>query len=270
MKKFNPDYPFIIGLVDEIKNIPSEIQSPFPIVSVSEIEVLAFEEMSKKYTWDELSANSKPFFAKHFIQKYDKIIYIDATSVLYKSLDFYSEILDNQNIILIPQLIHAGIHHDEKQILNSGIYHAGVIGLQQSDETLKFLNWWSNNTQNKGFKDLCKGLNADQLWLEHVPALYDNVFIIKEEGLNIGYWNLPERNLEKLKAENNLVSFNYKGIKFSSEYHSELSKYSYKTLKNIKPTFGIPNPIDKKLSKTIAKNIRSINNIFDWLVDKIY
>ncbi len=203
IKTQHPDSQFIIGLIDKKSNIPTSINLPYRIIDISEIEIPEFEAMSKRYTYSELSANCKPFFAKHFLQKNDKIIYFDCSSYVYNSLDFIFQTLDNQDIIIIPQLIHAGVHPDEKQILNSGIYHSGFLALKQSEESKRFLNWWSNNTQNKGFRDLCKGLNADQLWLEHVPALFEKVHIEKHEGLNIGAWNLPEREIQEI--DNQLV-----------------------------------------------------------------
>jgi hypothetical protein len=271
LKKLHPNYELQIGLVDDSKNIPTNLQIPYTFINVKDLPNFGFEDMAKKYTRNELTANCKPFFAQYFIQKSIKIIYLDCTSIMYNSISFLSEILDNQEIVLVPQLLHAGVHPDEKQILNTGIYHSGVFGIKQSEGVNNFLSWWGNNTKNKGFIDLCKGLNADQLWLEHVPALIDNVHILKSEGLNIGYWNLPERDIYTNNKidENKLISVNFKGIKYWKHFEKLLDNHSFKKLKNIVPSYGKENPKDKTLQKNIAKNIRSINNIFDWIIDKI-
>jgi hypothetical protein len=271
IKKLHPDYEFQIGLVDDSKNIPSNLQIPYPIISVNDFPNFGFEEMAKKYTWNELTANCKPFFAQYFIQKSKKVIYFDPTSILYNSISFLSEILDNQEIILVPQLLHAGKHPDEKQILNTGIYHSGVFGIKQTPQVSSFLDWWGNNTKNKGFIDLCKGLNADQLWLEHVPAFYDNVHILKSEGLNIGYWNLPERDIYSNKKvdENKLISVNFKDFKYWKSYTKLLHNFSYNKIKSITPAFGKENQKERIFQKKLTKKIRSINNIFDKMIDKI-
>ncbi len=274
IKSQNTNTEYFIGLVDKKQNIPSSIKSPYPIIDITDIEIPEFTLMTNKYSYSELSDNCKPFFAKHFIQKSDKIIYFDCTSYLYNSFNFISQTLDNQDIIIIPQLIHAGVHPDEKQILNTGIFHSGFFGLKQSYETTKFLNWWSNNTKNKGFRDLCKGLNADQLWLEHVPTLFENVYIEKHEGINIGFWNLPERKLQIIDNQwfsnkQPLISINFKRMKYWKTYENLLNKYSYKTIRKIAPNFGLPNPIEKSTLKYFANKIRSINTIFDWVLDKI-
>lgn len=274
IKAQNPDYQFFIGLIDKKNNIPSSIQSPYPIIDISEIEIPQFNQMAEKFTIDELTADCKPFFAKHFIKQFSKVLYLDCTSFVFNNLDFIFQNLDNQSIILVPQLLNVGVHPDEKQILNTGIYHSGVIAVKQSDETQRFLDWWSKNTQDKGFRDLCKGLNADQLWLEHVPAMFDNVLIEKHQGLNIGSWNLPERNIE---TSNNqyfikkqpLITVNFKGIKYWSVYERSLKKYDYRSIERLNPNFGLPNPVEKHLQKKIARKIRQFNNIFDWIIDRI-
>ena len=92
-------------------------------------------------------------------------------------------------------LLYRFLLPDEKQILNSGIFHAGFFALKRSSETLKFLDWWQKRTAEKGYIQLCKGMNGDQLWLEHVPIFFEKVLVEKHEGLNVGAWNLAERKL---------------------------------------------------------------------------
>lgn len=268
LKTHNPDYDFQIGLVDYKSNIPTNVQSPYPIIEVSSLNIKGFGEMSQLYTHEELVADCKPFFAEYFLQKNEKLIFIDCTSVVFQSISFISDILDQSNIILTPQLLFANKHPDEKQILNSGIYHSGFIGFKNSDETFKFLKWWGESTRTKGFKNMCKGLNTDQLWLEHVPAMYENVHILKETGVNIGYWNLPERNISQLKTASKLYSINYRDRKFPADYVEKLNKYSNKKLSKITPAFGIEDPNKPTLGKTIAQRIRSVNKLVDVIIDK--
>ncbi len=268
LKVQNPHYQYFIGLVDDKDNIPTDFKTPYPIVDIPVISIEGFQEMAQRYTSDELLANCKPFFAQYFIQKSERIIYFDCQTIVHQSISFFSEILDNQSIVLVPQLLYAGIHPDEKQILNTGIYHSGVLALKKSNEVLAFLAWWGSNTRSKGYRDLCRGLNADQLWLEHVPALYENVHILKHDGINIGYWNLPERPIYQLKSEGRLVSENFSGSKFPKEYQAKLAKYNVQSLKGIIPTFGKPNLVEKPFRQSLARNIRSFNNIIDVIIDK--
>ncbi|GAB2619704.1 hypothetical protein GCM10027035_14900 [Emticicia sediminis] len=269
LKTHNPDYDFQIGLVDNQSNIPSYIYSTYPIIEVNLLNIKGFEKMSECYTHEELLADCKPFFAEYFLQKTEKLAFIDCTSVIFQSMSFISDILEHSNIILTPQLLFANLHPDEKQILNSGIYHSGFIGFKKSVETNKFLKWWGENTSTKGFKNMCKGLNADQLWLEHVPAIYDGVHILKETGINVGNWNLPERNISQLKSASKLYTINYRDRNFPADYKEKLSKYSYKKLSKIIPSYGLKAPNKQTIGKTIAQRIRSVNNLVDLIIDKI-
>jgi hypothetical protein len=268
LKTYNPEYNFQIGLVDIEANIPAYINIPYPFTGINSLNINAFDEMCTRYTYEEIIPNCKPFFAEYFLEKTDKLIFLDCTSVIFQSITFFCDLLNYSNIILTPQLLFANKHPNEKLILNSGIYHAGLIGFKKSNETFKFLQWWGKNTSTKGFKDMCKGLNCDQLWLEHVPAMYEDVNILKEVGVNIGYWNLPERNLKELKSVSKLYSINYRDRKFPKEYMGKLNTYSHKKLSKITPIFGIKDSNKPNMGKTIAKKIRSFNNLVDIIIDK--
>jgi hypothetical protein len=269
IKSYYPDVDLFIGLVDKKDRIPYNFKVNYPVIEVSELNISGFDEMAKKYTWSELLADVKPFFAKYFLQKSDKLVYFDYTTLLYKPIDFINQSLNNYDIIIVPQLIHAGVHPNEKQILNRGIFHSGFMAWKKSDETNAFLDWWGNNTANKGFIDLCKGMNADQLWLEHVPNFYDKVLIEKHEGLNIGIWNLPERIIDKEKRTVNsqdIISVNFKGMKYLPDYKKEIRQFP---IDYTIPFYGLPDPENKKFGKQMASNIRKINSFIDKLVDLI-
>ena len=268
LKKNNPSYQYMIGLVDKKERINNRIELPYPIVEISEIDIPNFDYMCQQYNWDELVANCKPFFANHFLKISAKLIYFDCTSLIHNSIEFVDKNLDNHTIIIVPQLLHAGVHPDEKQILNTGIFHSGFFAIRKSEVANNFLDWWGNHTKNKGFVNLCKGMNADQLWLEHVPCLYDDVLIEKHDGLNVGIWNLPERTINKNENTVNnspLITLNFKGMKYSGDYKIALNKYSFNTKI---PFYGLPKHKDNKSKKYFTSNIRKVNSLIDKIIDK--
>ena len=269
IKLHHPDATFFIGLVDNKDRIPGNFKVNYPVIELTEINIDNLEEMAKKYTWSELLADVKPFFARYFLKQSDKVVYFDCTTLLCNPINFIEQSLDNSHIIIVPQLLHAGVHPDEKQILNTGIFHSGFMAWRKSDESDDFLDWWGNNTAMKGYIDLCKGMNADQLWLEHVPNFYKNVLIEKHEGLNIGVWNLPERLIDKSNNTANsqtLISLNFKGMKYWADYKQKIQQYPVSITS---PLYGLPDPEDKKIGKQLARNIRKINSFIDKLIDLI-
>lgn len=269
IKLHHPNADFRIALIDKKDRIPGNFKTHFTVIDINEVKIEFLEEMAKQYTRSELLANCKPFFAKHFLNQSEKVVYFDCTSLLYNPISFIENSLNTHTIIIVPQLIHAGVHPDEKQILNTGIFHSGFLALKNSEEAIHFVDWWGNNTAKKGHTDLCKGFNADQLWLEHVPNFYNGVHIEKNEGLNIGMWNFPERLIDKTNHTVNsqkIISVNFKGTKYWADYKNKVKKYP---INETPAYYGLPDHVNKKTGKQIAMNIRKINSFIDKLVDMI-
>ena len=60
--RFNPNYKFIIGLVDRKKESIAYDQIPFEVIEVEKINNVYFHEMALKYNIYELNTSMKPFF----------------------------------------------------------------------------------------------------------------------------------------------------------------------------------------------------------------
>ncbi len=267
IQKHAKNMDFRILLADNIQNIPDNISIPFAIIPIESFAAPDFIEMKQKYHPHEFVRNLKPMAALYLLKQYNIVFYTDVQTVFYQSIESLETIASKKNILLCPQLLNVGIHPNEKESLNTGIFHAGFFGLKKSAETNKFLQWWRQNCLQKGFINLCKGQNAEQLWLEHVPAMFEEVQILKHPGINIGKWNEKERNIEQLRTDNQLISLNYSQSKFPKTYLAELKKFSHKRLKTIQPEYGIP---IRKIKKTeiIAQKIRKINSLVDVVLDK--
>ena len=98
IKLYHADAQFFIGLVDKKDRIPGNFKASYPVIELSEINIGGLEEMIKKYTWSELLADVKPFFAKYFLQKAEKVVYFDCTTLLYNPVSFIEKNLNNYNI----------------------------------------------------------------------------------------------------------------------------------------------------------------------------
>jgi hypothetical protein len=228
-----------------------------------------FKDLALKFDESELLSVCKTFLFKNLIDDNysDNYIFFDCQSVVLQSLDCIAAEFANNNLLITPQILHSSVHPDEKQILNSGIFHAGFIGVNNSEESKKFINWWYTNTSKKGYRSLCKGLNQDQLWLELAPTLFEGVKIIKLDGLNIGKWNHLERMLNSnTKVDKKaVISYNFSHQKYPIEFNRQLIRY-----KNLNSTnqFGLRLPKNKPLQKTIARPFRFIAEQIDIFFDR--
>lgn len=272
LKKFHPSIEFFIGLVDNPNQIPSQLKLPYPIVSVDSINIPNFSDLQAKYNENELLPNCKPMFFEYFLQKSDKVLFFDCPTVISENLKFLETELSENDILLVPQLLVANKHPKENHALNSGVFHSGFIGLKNTQNVSNFLKWWKNHTTQKGYIDLCKGMNADQYCLEITPTLFEKVKIVKHIGLNVGEWNLPEREISEINGKKlvngvPLVSFNFKGSKYSTEYKKSLESREHKIFEKIQISYGIPIKTLNPVSKILVSILKNINQKIDTFFD---
>ena len=174
----------------------------FSIFSLDELDnIPLFGKFLFRYTILELNTAIKPYvIEKLFDRGYDKVFYIDPDIKIYSDLSNMVGLLDQHQILLTPHL--TGQLADEKapselDILRSGTYNLGYIGLCQTDNTRSLVKWWQSKLYTECVVDLERGLFVDQKWMDMVPGLFKGVYIQRHEGWNVAYWNLAHRNVEQ-------------------------------------------------------------------------
>ena len=107
--------------------------------------------------------------------------------------------------------------------MQTGIFNLGFIGVNDTPESLRFLDWWGSRCLTLGFDEPRTGLFVDQKWTNFVPCFFEGVSILKHPGYNMAYWNLHERtlgggdNLRVVNGEWPLVFFHFSGIAFDDD-----------------------------------------------------
>ncbi len=106
LAEHNPDYHFVIGLVDRLpKEIAQDYLSPHELIPVEDLKIEAFDEMAQKYNIVELNTAVKPFYMERLYRrnpKVDAVIYLDPDIVIYSSLEPLVTKLRSNNIIVTP------------------------------------------------------------------------------------------------------------------------------------------------------------------------
>ncbi len=137
-------------------------------------------------------------------------------------------------------------HPSEFDIMRAGVFNLGFIGLSNTESTKKFLNWWIPHLIEEGYNDVDKGMFTDQKWIDFVPVLFDDVYIIRHPGYNIAYWNLMHRDIiikdNRIEVENKPVYFfHFSG--FNPENIEKISKhqnrFQLKDLENMRKIFEL-------------------------------
>lgn len=149
----------------------------------------------------------------------NKIFYLDPDIVVFESLQPLVDALDEASILLTPHQIdpdssHRAINDNEMCSLRHGVYNLGFLAIRNDDDGRRFANWWSDRLKYFCYDDIPNGLFVDQRWCDLIPALFDNVAVIRDPGYNVASWNLSNRHLDITRKGEILV--NHRPLRF---YH---------------------------------------------------
>ena len=259
LKKTNPDYELIIGLVDELPVMDFEI--PYQIIQISEVQEVNLVGFKGEYTVMEVATACKPVFGLYLFEKYtalEKLIYFDTDLWITDTIESIEKNLDSYDIIITPHItqpIDLQEEWNEKQFLNAGLYNTGFVGMKRSENTFKFLNWWKNHLKEYGYYDFCNGMGIDQLCVNFVPIFYDKVLIEYSPAYNLAYWNIHEREVTfengkyVINRIENLMFFHFSG--YTPDKPNLLSKH----IKSSKiSNYVVLNPLFKEYNEALLRN----------------
>lgn len=285
--RHNPEFNFIIGLVDKRHpEIDYDFFRPHQILEVDQLGIPGNESMVSKYNIVEYNTAVKPFFFQYIFENFlaSSVTYFDPDIKVYAHLDL-EHIYTTYDFILTPHLLMAdpnAIPFREQMVLNVGIFNLGFLGLKRSAQSDLFLRFLQTRLRDKCYIDFCNGLFVDQIWANLIPCYFEDFFIWKDPGCNVGYWNFSERLLSyedsvyKINGTHSLKFFhisNYDPLKpdrlcrslpysfdlrpdlklLYDEYRKELVANKYTFFRGKDPLFTFKNHpiVNKKLQKKV-------------------
>ena len=275
----NPDYHFIIGLVDKWNDsIKRNHFEKYEIIEVEKLNnVASFSEMSKKYKVFELCFAMKPFFADYLLNKYESaeyILYFDSDIYFFNSISHLETTFKKSSVTIAPHITKPANDNSytENLVKISGMYNAGFFVVNRSGESAKFLKWWQEKLTN-----FCYGATGDQEWLSFLPLFFDKVTILNDSGINVAHWNLNERflssidNLYIMNDEDKLVFYHYSGFNYKKpDIISSHYKAKYTSEKElIKLLHTIANSLDTNNSLINCTNVKSYYGTIESSYSKI-
>jgi hypothetical protein len=127
-----------------------------------------------------------------------KVVYLDPDIAVFGDLGEIGALLDQFNVVLTPHQVEpdqqpAAIIDNEIGSLKFGIYNLGFIAVAGTPEGKRFAQWWCDRLMQFCFDDVPNGLFTDQRWCDHVPAMFDCVYVLRNPGYNVASWNLSRR-----------------------------------------------------------------------------
>jgi glycosyltransferase involved in cell wall biosynthesis/lipopolysaccharide biosynthesis glycosyltransferase len=196
----NKDSTFSVLVIDSEKSNFNKNQD-FKYLSPTDLDIPEniFRNMSFYYNVTELATALKPSALKAlFAQGSEKVIYLDPDIQVFSNLEELDLALDNKPIVLTPHTLNPiprdGLRPTEADIMGSGTFNLGFLGLKNSVVATELLNWWEERLRFDSISDPLEMLFTDQRWIDLVPS-YFPIFVLRHPGYNIAYWNLHERKL---------------------------------------------------------------------------
>ena len=196
---FHPDCPMFVLMLDSPAAFASLENEDFQPISLNQLDIPNAYSLLFKYPLLELGTAVKPHFLAYLFQRYSprKLLYLDADILILASLGKLMLALDEANVLLTPHLLAPtpddSQHPDDLDILQTGVYNLGFLGLTNSFESHRLLSWWSKKLYHYCIDDRPANIFVDQRWMDLVPTLYDGVQILRDPGYNVARWNLHER-----------------------------------------------------------------------------
>jgi glycosyltransferase involved in cell wall biosynthesis len=200
-KRHHPAGEFTTLVIDDLLAPREDFsQDPDNVVLLGDIGLPLDEirRMAMIYDVTEFSTSVKPWLLRHLLQTgSEPVIYLDPDIEIFAPMDDIFEMAREHSIVLTPHGMQPfpndGLRLNESDILGSGIYNLGFLGLGAGSGD--FLDWWSRRLSRECVIDPAHMRFTDQRWIDFVPALFRH-HILKDEGCNVAYWNLHGRKVE--------------------------------------------------------------------------
>lgn len=212
-RRNHPAVDFFVLVTDRIDGCFDPGLEQFTLIRLDQLDNIPDrQELCFRYNVVELNTAVKPFYLDYLFRTYtiSRLLYIDPDILILKPLDAVYRLLDDHDIVLVPHITRPMPVADydaphEITFLQHGVYNLGFLGLSSGDEAFRLINWWKERLARHCIADAMNGLYTDQKWVDLVPSLFEGVFILREPGYNVAYWNLHEK---EFRTHDNEVTVN--------------------------------------------------------------
>lgn len=252
----NPELERYVVVVDDIDEEFANLERNFELINLDELNLPEENLMKFRYTIMEFNTAVKPFVFTRLFRDYERVVYLDPDIYVFNKLaEVYDAFDRGNNFVLTPHLLdfypNDGKIPDEPYIMRSGIYNLGFLALQKNSDTIKMVNWWSKKLTRDCVVDLPRGVFVDQKWIDLIPGIFDNVYILRHPGYNVAYWNMSHRHIQKGND-----GFYVNGYPLVFFHYSGVNPDSYEN-------------VSKHQNRYVLDDINCARELFDFYVGKV-
>lgn len=151
---------------------------------------------------DALRWSLKPVFLTHLLKEFDKMIYVDNDIYFYNDVQFLFDELDPFDILLTPHHYPKNPEKNQNWLeanFRRGLYNAGFFACNK--KAINALDWWAKCCLYRCENNVWRGLFVDQKYLDLIPLIHENTYVLKHRGCNVAAWNKVENKMLKTNDE---------------------------------------------------------------------
>jgi len=247
IKDHNDNIDFYIFVADEFLTLDDTNSLPNNVLVAKDVLNFSkdkWNELSFKYDLTEFCTCLKPTCFKYIFNQYnpDACIYFDPDILVFNTLDYIFEQLENYSIIVTPHItsiqeIYSG-KLKEQGLFFTGMFNLGFLALKGDSTANKMLNWWEVRLEDRCFRNGLENYFTDQKWMDFLPTFYPTQLLISFHlGLNFAPWNFYEREIvnidnsyfvkNRLEDDKNtiypLIFVHYSGFNYQSLLSDQVS-----------------------------------------------
>lgn len=185
------DFDFYVGCTDLASHTLNSTESKIEVIGADKL--LNQEEFRKlKYrNIVEFCTAIKPFTLSFLLGRgYENIFYFDPDIFIYNTKFIFDLSRDSASINLTPHSIKPeNCFMQELKRTEFGIFNLGFLHVKNDINGAELCKWWKQRCLDDCYDDIASGVFTDQKFFDLVPALFDNVRVLRRLDLNLAYWN---------------------------------------------------------------------------------
>lgn len=145
----HPTIPFFALLADEVEGCFDPSTEPFELLGFDDLQVPNSPRFRFVHSRKPLSYAASPYFLSALLDRgFEQVLFLKQESLVLGSQEPILRALEQRAIALTPHLLaplereHATAR--ELNILQSGAFNGGLVGVRNAPTSRRFLAWWSD------------------------------------------------------------------------------------------------------------------------------